>query len=266
MFKTASISTKVTTGIVASLLLILGTGFYLLGAAQRQELHREESARIKGLARVYLRGLRTEKDRRPGRRAGPPARDAARGRCAGERAADTLLDRQPQAQDRLGHPTGARGDRARAQPRHGARRAGRPVLALPSHRSTCGFRRGAADRGLEPHSSRQTRSQVSLQERHHGLRVSLRYGHKCDGASIMRLHPVLVEQLSSALEPSPAASSTRRDARLPAVPSKAHAVIGMRARGRPRTCGSCCGSADPSCARSRRSTSASTTTGSLASN
>lgn len=60
MLKTASISTKVTTGIVASLLLILGTGFYLLGAAQRQEIHREESARIKGLARVYLRGLRTE--------------------------------------------------------------------------------------------------------------------------------------------------------------------------------------------------------------
>ena len=48
----------------------------------------------------------------------------------------------------------------------------------------------------------------------------------------MSLHPVLEERLNAALGPSPQAASTRRDARLPAVPGKAHAVIGMRRAGK----------------------------------
>jgi hypothetical protein len=44
----------------------------------------------------------------------------------------------------------------------------------------------------------------------------------------MNLHPVLAEKLSTALEPVAPTRITQRDARLPAVPGKAHAVIGMR--------------------------------------
>ena len=44
----------------------------------------------------------------------------------------------------------------------------------------------------------------------------------------MSLHPVLAEKLSVALEPAVVTPLTRRDARLPAVTGKAHAVIGMR--------------------------------------
>lgn len=44
--------------------------------------------------------------------------------------------------------------------------------------------------------------------------------------------PVLAEKLSAALEPGEWAPRTRRDARLPAVPGKAHAVIGMRRAGK----------------------------------
>ena len=43
----------------------------------------------------------------------------------------------------------------------------------------------------------------------------------------MSLHPVLAEKLSAALEPVAAPTLTRRDARLPPVPGKVHAVIGM---------------------------------------
>ena len=48
----------------------------------------------------------------------------------------------------------------------------------------------------------------------------------------MALHPVLAEKLSAALEPAPPFTFTRRDARLPAVPGKVHAVIGMRRAGK----------------------------------
>ena len=48
----------------------------------------------------------------------------------------------------------------------------------------------------------------------------------------MTLHPVLLEKLNTALTPSPAPRLTRRDAQLPAVPGKVHAVIGMRRAGK----------------------------------
>jgi predicted AAA+ superfamily ATPase len=48
----------------------------------------------------------------------------------------------------------------------------------------------------------------------------------------MSLHPVLAEKLSAALEPVAAPTLTRRDARLPPVPGKVHAVIGMRRAGK----------------------------------
>ena len=48
----------------------------------------------------------------------------------------------------------------------------------------------------------------------------------------MTLHPVLTEKLNTALAPTPAPRLTRRDVRLPAVPGKVHAVIGMRRAGK----------------------------------
>lgn len=48
----------------------------------------------------------------------------------------------------------------------------------------------------------------------------------------MSLHPVLLEKLNAALLPLPPASMTARDARLPMVPGKVHAVIGMRRAGK----------------------------------
>lgn len=48
----------------------------------------------------------------------------------------------------------------------------------------------------------------------------------------MSLHPVLAEKLSEAVDTTVAGAWTRRDARLPAVPGKAHAVIGMRRAGK----------------------------------
>jgi len=48
----------------------------------------------------------------------------------------------------------------------------------------------------------------------------------------MSLQPVLEEKLSMALEPGARQSWTLRDARLPAVPGKVHAVIGMRRAGK----------------------------------
>jgi hypothetical protein len=48
----------------------------------------------------------------------------------------------------------------------------------------------------------------------------------------MSLHPVLAEKLSEALQPLAPASWTLRDSHLPAVPGKAHAVIGMRRAGK----------------------------------
>jgi len=48
----------------------------------------------------------------------------------------------------------------------------------------------------------------------------------------MPLHPVLEEKLNAALTPGAPTSFTRRDARLPQVLGKAHAVIGMRRAGK----------------------------------
>lgn len=48
----------------------------------------------------------------------------------------------------------------------------------------------------------------------------------------MPLHPVLLEKLNAALAPMSSPPLTRRDARLPGVPGKVHAVIGMRRAGK----------------------------------
>src|SRR3989304_8715092 len=48
----------------------------------------------------------------------------------------------------------------------------------------------------------------------------------------MVLHPVLNEKLNTAVLPIPQLRATRRDAVLPAVPGKVHAVIGMRRAGK----------------------------------
>lgn len=48
----------------------------------------------------------------------------------------------------------------------------------------------------------------------------------------MALHPVLNEKLNTAVLPASQPQATRRDAMLPAVPGKAHAVIGMRRAGK----------------------------------
>src|SRR5436305_9282376 len=48
----------------------------------------------------------------------------------------------------------------------------------------------------------------------------------------MPLHPVLLEKLNATLAPASPPPLTRRDARLPAVPGKVHAVIGMRRAGK----------------------------------
>lgn len=46
------------------------------------------------------------------------------------------------------------------------------------------------------------------------------------------LHPVLLQHLNAALAPGPAPRATRRDAALPDIPGKVHAVIGMRRAGK----------------------------------
>ena len=48
----------------------------------------------------------------------------------------------------------------------------------------------------------------------------------------MALHPVLAEKLSVALAPAAASTAIRREARLPAVPGKVHAAIGLRRTGK----------------------------------
>lgn len=48
----------------------------------------------------------------------------------------------------------------------------------------------------------------------------------------MPLHPVLLEKLNATLTSAPSPPATRRDARLPAIPGKAHAVTGMRRAGK----------------------------------
>jgi predicted AAA+ superfamily ATPase len=63
--------------------------------------------------------------------------------------------------------------------------------------------------------------------------LSLTEGHiRVILASSMPLHPVLLEKLNAALAPAPPLQLTRRDARLPRVPRKVHAVIGMRRTGK----------------------------------
>ena len=51
-------------------------------------------------------------------------------------------------------------------------------------------------------------------------------------AAATALHPVLAEKLSVALAPATASTAIRREARLPAVPGKVHAVIGLRRTGK----------------------------------
>jgi hypothetical protein len=46
------------------------------------------------------------------------------------------------------------------------------------------------------------------------------------------LHPILEEKLTEALLPEPRLRTTLRDARLPSIPGKVHAVIGMRRAGK----------------------------------
>lgn len=48
----------------------------------------------------------------------------------------------------------------------------------------------------------------------------------------MPLHPVLLDKLNATLSPVAPSGLTRRDVRLPAVPGKVHAVIGMRRAGK----------------------------------
>lgn len=51
-------------------------------------------------------------------------------------------------------------------------------------------------------------------------------------AQVMQLHPVLLDKLNAALLPGESSRLTPREARLPPVPGKAHAVIGMRRAGK----------------------------------
>ena len=48
----------------------------------------------------------------------------------------------------------------------------------------------------------------------------------------MPVHPVLLEKLNTALAAATHPALTPRDARLPAVPGKVHAVIGMHRAGK----------------------------------
>ncbi len=48
----------------------------------------------------------------------------------------------------------------------------------------------------------------------------------------MSLHPILEEKLNAALGPTQVAGLTRRDATLPKLSGKAHAVTGMRRSGK----------------------------------
>ncbi len=57
-------------------------------------------------------------------------------------------------------------------------------------------------------------------------------GHLSGMLILVSLHPVLLEKLNAALATAPAAVRTPRDARLPAIPGKVHAVIGMRRAGK----------------------------------
>ncbi|HEX7183288.1 MAG TPA: AAA family ATPase, partial [Thermoanaerobaculia bacterium] len=73
---------------------------------------------------------------------------------------------------------------------------------------------------------------MSLLESRNPSKVSLAKGHLVNQATAMPLHPVLLEKLNAALAPASSPPLTRRDARLPGVPGKVHAVIGMRRAGK----------------------------------
>src|SRR5881227_3164756 len=75
-------------------------------------------------------------------------------------------------------------------------------------------------------------AQVSLPKTRIHPEVSLTEGHLIDQGTAMPLHPVLLEKLNATLAPASPPPFTRRDARLPAVPGKVHAVIGMRRAGK----------------------------------
>ena len=62
--------------------------------------------------------------------------------------------------------------------------------------------------------------------------MSLTEGHIRAHLSPVNLHPLLAAKLSAALGPSASPTLTRRYARLPPVPGKVHAVIGMRRAGK----------------------------------
>jgi len=62
--------------------------------------------------------------------------------------------------------------------------------------------------------------------------LALTEGHFWSDPSSKPLHPVLADKLNVALERAPSPPMTRRDARLPEVPRKAHSVIGMRRAGK----------------------------------
>ena len=48
----------------------------------------------------------------------------------------------------------------------------------------------------------------------------------------MALHPILLEKLNEAVSAGEGQPFTKREARLPAIPGKVHAVIGMRRAGK----------------------------------
>lgn len=62
--------------------------------------------------------------------------------------------------------------------------------------------------------------------------LSFTEGHNSTNLPGMSLHPVLAEKLSAAMVPEESAALTRRDASLPVVAGKVHAVIGMRRAGK----------------------------------
>lgn len=75
-------------------------------------------------------------------------------------------------------------------------------------------------------------SQVASQQGHYWRNLDLTEGHLPTHPVDMPLHPVLEERLNAALGAAAPATFTSRDATLPAVPGKAHAVIGMRRAGK----------------------------------
>lgn len=80
-------------------------------------------------------------------------------------------------------------------------------------------------------SSAQGR-QVAFLDGPIGQNVALKKGHMSETLLSMSLLPVLAERLNAALAEPALSGFTRRDARLPGIPGKVHAVIGMRRAGK----------------------------------